>query len=304
MNITKTDIMKITRLAAIDVGSNAIRLLINTIYDDGTQRTFNKTSLVRAPVRLGHDAFVAEHISDENQERLVKAMKAFSLLMDVYQVRDYRAFATSAMREVGNSKEVIEKIKNKANIDLQVIDGETEGNIIFETELKTYVNDNKNYLYVDVGGGSTECTLLANGEVVTTRSFPVGTVRWLHNKVGADFLEKEVKPWIIENCKDYKDIELLGSGGNINHIFKQSGNKTGKPLSYLYLYKQLKILKGLSFEDRLTLYNMKTDRADVIIPALEIYVSIMKFANSKKIHVPKIGLSDGMIQFMYHHNTY
>ncbi len=296
--------MKITKLAAIDVGSNAIRLLVNTIYDDGTHRTFNKTSLVRAPVRLGYDAFVAEHVSDENLTRLIKALKSFRLLMDVHEVQDYRAFATSAMREVSNGKEIVQRIKNEANIDLRIIDGETEGNIIFETELKSYVNDSKNYLYVDVGGGSTECTLLAHGKVITTKSFPVGTVRWLHDKVGADFLEKEVKPWVVENCKPYEGIELLGSGGNINHIFKQSGNKTGKPLSYNYLFKQLKILKGLSFEDRLTLYNMKTDRADVVIPALEIYVHIMKFAGSKKIHVPKIGLSDGIIQFMYHHNKY
>lgn len=296
--------MKITKLAAIDVGSNAIRLLVNTIYDDGTERIFNKTSLVRAPVRLGYDAFVAEEVTQENASRLIKTMKAFKLLMDVHEIQDYSACATSAMREVKNGPQIVEKIKREADIDLEIIDGETEGNIIFETELKAYVNDARTYLYVDVGGGSTECTLLANGKVVTSKSFPIGTVRWLHKKVEDDFLEKEIKPWVEENCKDFDDVELLGSGGNINHIFKQSGSKTGKPLSYRYLFKQLKILEGLSFEDRLTLYNMKTDRADVIIPALKIYVNIMKFANAKKIHVPKIGLADGIIQYMYHHNKY
>ena len=296
--------MKITKLAAIDVGSNAIRLLINTIYDDGAQRTFNKTSLVRAPVRLGYDAFVSEYISEENQTRLIKSMKAFKLLMDVYQVQDYSAFATSAMREVRNGEEVVRKIKNLADIDLQLIDGETEGNIIFETELKSYVNDSKNYLYVDVGGGSTECTLLVQGEVKNSKSFAIGTVRWLHNKVSKDYLEKEVKPWIIKNCRKYENVELIGSGGNINYIFKISGKKVGNPLSLSYISKQLTNLKELSFEDRLRIYNMKTDRADVVIPALEIYVNIMKYAQSKKIHVPKIGLSDGMIQYMYHHNDY
>lgn len=296
--------MKITKLAAIDVGSNAIRLLINTIYDDGNQRTFNKTSLVRAPVRLGYDAFVSQHISEENQMRLIKSMKAFKLLMDVYQVQDYTAFATSAMREVSNGKEVAEKIRELAEIDLELIDGQTEGVIIFETELKSYVNDHKNYLYVDVGGGSTECTLLVNGEVKSSKSFSVGTVRWLHEKVSKDYLEKEVKPWIVENCQQFDDIELIGSGGNINYIFKQSGRKMGKSLTYTYLSQQLKILKDLSFEERLKLYNMKTDRVDVVIPALEIYVNIMKYAKSKKIHVPKIGLADGMIQYMYHHNSY
>ena len=296
--------MKITKLAAIDVGSNALRLLVNTIYDDGNSVIFNKTSLVRAPIRLGEDAFTQNIVTPENQERMLKAMKAFRLLMDVHGVQDYRAFATSAMREVKDSKKIVNKIRKNAEINLEIIDGEKEGNIIFETELKEYVHDENNYLYVDVGGGSTECTLLANGKVVVTQSFKVGTVRWLEGKVDEEYLNKEVKPWIIENCRGFENIELIGSGGNINHIFKQSQVKAGKPLSYVYLNKQRKILKALNFEDRLTIYNMKPDRADVIVPALEIYCSIMRFAKSKRIHVPKIGLSDGMIQWMYHHNNY
>ena len=296
--------MKITKLAAIDVGSNAMRLLVNTIYDDGNQVTFNKTSLVRAPIRLGREAFTKNMVSAENEERMVKAMKAFRLLMDVHGIQDYSAFATSAMREVKDSKKILNKIKKQANIDLQVIDGQKEGNIIFETELKSYVHDENNYLYVDVGGGSTECTLLANGRVVITKSFKVGTVRWLEGKVGEHYLTQKVKPWIEENCKDYPKIELIGTGGNINHIFKQSQTKQGKPLTYNYLNKQRKIISALDFDDRLTIYNMKTDRADVIVPALEIYCSIMRFAKSKRIHVPKIGLADGMIQYMYHHNDY
>lgn len=292
--------MKISKLAAIDIGSNAVRLLINAIYDDGYKITFNKTSLVRVPIRLGQDAFLTKNISKENEERLLKAMKAFKLLMDVHQVEGYSAFATSAMRELHGNKEIVQKVKKESGIDLQIIDGKKEGQIIFATELKEYVYDEKNYLYIDVGGGSTELTLLAHGKVLVTKSFPIGTVRWLNNKVGEEFLKKEVRPWVKAQCNGINNIELIGSGGNINHIFKQSGNKKGKPLSYSYLNKQKKILSALKIDDRLTLYNMKPDRADVIVPALEIYTSVMRYAKAKKMHVPKIGLADGMIQFQYH----
>ncbi|MXV38379.1 exopolyphosphatase [Flavobacteriaceae bacterium Ap0902] len=296
--------MKVTKLAAIDVGSNAMRLLVNTIYDNGEQVTFNKTSLVRAPIRLGRDAFTIQGISSDNKERMLKAMKAFRLLMDVHGIEDYSAYATSAMREIEDSKKIVKAIKKEAGIELEIIDGQKEGNIIFETELKEYVKDDNNYLYVDVGGGSTECTLLTNNKVVTSKSFRVGTVRWLEGRVGMDYLEKKVKPWIIENCGSLKHIELIGSGGNINFIYKQSDTKKGKPLSNRYLNKQRKIISALSFEDRLTVYNMKEDRADVIVPALEIYCSVMRYAKARQIHVPKIGLADGMIQYMYHHKTY
>lgn len=293
--------MKTSKLAAIDIGSNAVRLLINTIYDDGNKTTFNKTSLVRVPIRLGQDAFLNGNISKANEKRLLKAMKAFKLLMDVYQVEDYSAFATSAMRELAGNQEIVKKIKKESDIELQIIDGKKEGQIIFATELKEYVHDENNYLYIDVGGGSTELTLLAYGKVVVTKSFPVGTVRWLNGKVGADFLKNEIRPWVKKQCNNINNIELIGSGGNINHIFKQSGKKKGEPLSYAYLNKQKKILSALDFDDRLTLYNMKPDRADVIIPALEIYTNVMRYAKAKKIHVPKIGLADGMIQYQYHH---
>lgn len=296
--------MKITKLAAIDVGSNAMRLLINTIYDDGKELTFNKTFLIRAPIRLGRDAFTSQVISQENLERMLKAMKAFRLMMDIHDIDNYSAFATSAMREIKGSDKIVKKIKEKSGINLEVIDGQREGNIIFETELKEYVKDNNTYVYVDVGGGSTECTILAKGKIVTTKSFKVGTVRWLEGKVDEDYLKREVKPWIKENCKGYKDVYILGSGGNINHIFKRSQRKRGTPLTYRYLNQQRKAISKLTFEERLTEYNMKTDRADVIVPALEIYTSIMRFAKSKKIFVPKIGLSDGMIQYMYHYNNY
>lgn len=296
--------MKITKLAAIDIGSNAVRLLVNSIYDDEGRVTFNKTSLVRVPIRLGRDAFVDGEISEENARRLVDAMKAYRYLMDIHQVEGYSAFATSAMREVKNGSKIVKKIKKKTDINLEIIDGKKEGKIIFETELRDYVKDSNNYLYVDVGGGSTEITVLAHGRVHNTKSFKVGTVRWLNGKVNASYLKEVVKPWVEENCKDLGEIELIGSGGNINHVFKQSDVKKGRPLSYTYLNKQKKLLSALDFEDRLSIYNMKQDRADVIVPALEIYVSVMRFSKAKKIHVPKIGLADGMIQYMYNHDKY
>ena len=294
--------MKITKLAAIDIGSNAVRLLISSIYKEDEKVTFNKTSLIRVPVRLGEDAFVRGKISPDNEKRLIKAMKAYKLLMDIHQVEDYSAYATSAMREVKNGEKIREKIKKEAKINLEIINGQKEGQIIFATELREYVNDENSYLYIDVGGGSTELTVLAHGKVLNTRSFDIGTVRWLNGKVDPSYLVKEVKPWVIENCKDLGNIEMIGSGGNINHIYKYSGKK--KSLNYTYLNQQRKILSALDFEDRLSIYNMKPDRADVIVPALEIYTSVMRFAKAKKIHVPKIGLTDGMIQYMYHNNEY
>lgn len=292
--------MKISKLAAIDIGSNAMRLLINTIYDDGKNVIFNKTSLVRVPVRLGEDAFLSNTISIENEKRLLDSMKAFKLLMDVYQVQAYSAFATSAMREIAQNEAIVAKVKEKADVNLEVIDGKKEGQIVFATELKEYVHDENNYLYIDVGGGSTELTLLANGKVVTTKSFPIGTVRWLNGKVGESFLKDKIRPWVKKQCKGIENIEFIGSGGNINHIFKQSDKKKGKPLTYSYMSNQLKILKSLSLEQRIMELNMKLDRADVIVPALEIYTNVMKYAKAKKIHVPKIGLADGMIQYQYH----
>lgn len=294
--------MKITKLAAIDIGSNAVRLLISAIYEEEGKLTFNKTSLVRVPIRLGEDAFVRGEVSKINEKRLIKAMKAYRLLMDIHNVQDYSAFATSAMREVKNGRKIASDIAQKANIDLQIIDGKKEGQIIFETELKEYVTDENSYLYIDVGGGSTELTILAHGKVLNTHSFDIGTVRWLNGKVDETYLTEVVKPWVVKHCKGLGKIEMIGSGGNINHIYKYSGKK--KALSYVYLNQQRKILSALNFEDRLSIYNMKPDRADVIVPALEIYTAVMRFAKAKKMHVPKIGLADGMIQYMYHHNQY
>ncbi|MDO5509841.1 MAG: exopolyphosphatase [Weeksellaceae bacterium] len=293
--------MKITKLAAIDVGSNAVRLLINTIYDDGVSHpVYNKTSLVRIPVRLGVDAFVHRTVSADNIQRLTKAMQAYRHIMDIHGIQDYRAFATSAMREVTNGDKVIKSIKKNANIDLEIIDGQHEADVIFATELDYFVKDDQNYLFVDVGGGSTELTLLAHGKVLNSKSFPVGTVRWLHNKVPENFISREIQPWILENTKHLSNIAIIGSGGNINFIFKLSAKKMGKPLTYNFLKTFKNKLSKLTYEQRMSTYNMKPDRADVVMPALEIFTQIMRYSKATKIYVPKIGLADGMIQYMYH----
>lgn len=290
--------MNIKTYAAIDIGSNGIRLLINHIYEYPTHTLFNKTALVRVPIRLGHDAFTQNQISEENILRLVKGMKSYRLLMEVYGVDTYKAFATSAMREAKNAKEVVQRVKNEAKVDIEIIDGDKEATIIFSSELKEFINSRKAFLYVDVGGGSTEVTLINKGNIVASRSFQIGTVRFLEGRVSDDYLQNEIKPWVKKITKGI-NVEVIGSGGNINYVFKQSGKREGLPLVYVYVSDFYKTLKGMTYEERIEHYNMKPDRADVIVPALNIYKKIMKWSKSQKIHIPKIGVADGMIQWMY-----
>jgi len=290
--------MNIRKLAAIDIGSNAIRLLINYVYEfPKSEPVFNKTALVRMPIRLGKDVFTEKRISDKSAGRMIDAMKAFRLMMDIYGVEEYLAYATSAMRESENGKEILKKIKKKANIKVKIIDGETEARLIFASELNRFVLDGNNYLYVDVGGGSTELTLIKNNEVSISKSFEIGTVRLMEGRVGKS-VYPEMKKWLEENIRNYQ-VDLIGSGGNINHVYKYSGVKPGKPLPGSYVRKNFKIIREMSFEERLREFNMKPDRADVIEHALEIYVKVMKWTRAQKIYVPKIGISDGMIRSIY-----
>lgn len=290
--------MNIRKLAAIDIGSNAIRLLINYVYEfPKSEPVFNKTALVRMPVRLGKDVFTEKRISDHSAGRMIDAMKAFRLMMDIYGVDDYLAYATSAMRESENGKEILKKIKKKADIKVKIIDGETEARLIFASELNRFVIDKNNYLYVDVGGGSTELTLIKNNKVSISKSFEIGTVRLMEGRVDKS-VYPEMKKWIEENIRKYQ-VDLIGSGGNINHVYKYSGVKLGRPLPRSYVRKHFKIIREMSFEERLREFNMKPDRADVIEFALEIYVKVMKWTRAQKIHVPKIGISDGMIRSLY-----
>jgi len=292
--------LKIKKYAAIDIGSNAVRLLISNIVEqDDESVVFKKNSLVRVPIRLGADVFVNGEISEYNQERMMDTMQAFSLLMKSHGVVRYKACATSAMREANNSKTLSDKILNSCGISIDIIDGEEEAAIIAATDLNTFIDANKTYLYVDVGGGSTEFSIIHNGEKIQSKSFKIGTVRLL-NDIVKNETWLELEQWIKENTKQYYKIALIGSGGNINKIFKVSGKDIGKPLTYFYLTTYYKMLQNYSYEERITKLNLNQDRADVIIPATRIYLSAMKWSGAKDIYVPKIGLSDGIIKSMYY----
>ncbi len=294
--------IEIKKYGAIDIGSNAIRLLIsNVIISEDQEPKFKKSSLVRVPIRLGQDAFVNGKISENNIKRIVDAMNAFKLLMEVHGVERYKACATSAMRNASNSKKVIEKIESDTGVIIDVIDGKKEAEIIAFTDLSEIIDDNNNYLYVDVGGGSTEFTLFSKGEIKTSKSFKMGTVRLLNNKKSVNKeIFMEVENWIKTNTKNIKKIVLIGSGGNINKLFKLSGRTEGNPISYIYLNAQYQFLKKLTYEQRITELGMNPDRADVIIPATKIFLSAMKWSNAKRIYVPKIGLSDGIVKSLYY----
>ncbi len=292
--------LKIKKYAAIDIGSNAVRLLIsNIIEQDGEPTVFKKNSLVRVPIRLGADVFLNGEISKYNQGRMVDTMKAFSLLMKSHGVLRYKACATSAMREANNSQPLSEKILKNCGINIDIIDGEEEAAIIAATDLNTFIDPNKTYLYVDVGGGSTEFSIINNGKKMLSKSFKIGTVRLL-NDIVTNETWLELEKWIKDNTKQYYKIDLIGSGGNINKIFKISGKDAGKPLTYFYLTSYYKMLQNYSYEERITKLNLNQDRADVIIPATRIYLSAMKWSGAKDIYVPKIGLSDGIIKSIYY----
>ncbi|UQD56886.1 Ppx/GppA phosphatase family protein [Flavobacterium sp. K5-23] len=291
--------IKIKKYAAIDIGSNAMRLLIvNIVEQNGKEPQFNKSSLVRVPIRLGQDAFTVGEISEENIDRMCDAMKAFNLLMKVHKVESYRAFATSAMREAFNGKEVADIIKKKANIKIEIIDGKKEAAIIASTDLLHLLNTDQTYLFVDVGGGSTEFTLFSNGKIITSKSFKAGTVRLL-NEMVIDVVWEEIEKWIRLNTQEFEEITLIGSGGNINKLFKMSGKTQEKPLSYIYINSQYAFLSSLTYEQRISELGLNPDRADVIIPAVRIYLNAMKWSGARNIYVPKIGLSDGIVKAMY-----
>ena len=291
--------MKIKKYAAIDIGSNAIRLLItNVIVTKKNQPKYKKVSLIRVPIRLGEDVFTTGKISENNQKRMLDAMNAYQLLMNVHQTEQYKACATSAMREAENGEEVVALIKEKTGIEIDIINGATEAKIISSTDLSALLESDKSYLYVDVGGGSTEFTFFSEGKVVASKSYKLGTVRLLDKKKNKSTY-KDIEKWVKTNSKGLPKLSLIGSGGNINRIFKQSGTAFGKPLSYIYLNAHYKFLKEMTYEERISELGLNPDRADVIIPATKIYLSAMKWSGSRKIYVPKIGLADGIIKSLH-----
>jgi exopolyphosphatase / guanosine-5'-triphosphate,3'-diphosphate pyrophosphatase len=292
--------IQIKKYAAIDIGSNAMRLLITNIVEQKDKVTqFNKSALIRVPIRLGQDAFTVGEISEENIDRMVDAMKAFKLLMKVYKVERYMACATSAMREAYNGKDVVDIVLQKSDIKIDIIDGKKEAAIITASDLHQFIKTNENYLYVDVGGGSTEFSLFSNGKLVVSKSFKNGTVRLLNNMVN-EVVWQEIEKWIKTHTEVIENIILIGSGGNINKTFKLSGKSQDKPLSYKYLKNQFDYLNGLTYEQRIAELGLNQDRADVIIPALTIYLCAMRWSSAKHIYVPKIGLSDGIVKAMYY----
>jgi len=292
------------KYAAIDIGSNAVRLLISTITEqEGKEPIFKKTSLVRVPIRLGADVFMTKLISEENKIRLEDTMEAFKLLMKSHKIEKYKACATSAMREADNGEEVVKLILENTGVEINIIDGTDEAAMIAATDLNVLIQSDKTYLYVDVGGGSSEFTLYSKGKTIVSKSFKLGTVRLLENMV-KDQIWQETEAWIKDVTKDYSKINLIGSGGNINNIFKSSGKSEGKPLSFLYLSSYYQLLNSFTYEERITELNLNADRADVIIPAIKIYLSAMKWTRARRIYVPKIGLSDGIIKSLYQENVF
>lgn len=282
------------KFAAIDIGSNAIRLLIEEVYLDGDQYHIEKVSLTRVPVRLGEDVFETGKISEEKTRQLVKTMRAFWYLMDVHRIEYFRACATSAMREASNNREVIEEIFREANIQIEILSGEHEAELIFSNHFVQNLNKNASYLYIDVGGGSTELTLIRKGKKIKGQSFDVGTVRMLSGAVKKDTWVK-IKKWLETSLDSKEKLTAIGTGGNINTIFKIQGKKPSETLGKKEIQEQFDNLQTLTLEQRITRMKLKHDRADVIVPACEIYIRIMEFANCRDMLVPKIGLADGII---------
>ncbi len=289
------------RYAAIDIGSNAVRLLIADIIENGKATSFKKNTLIRVPLRLGDDAFLDKCISEKKSQELLKTMQAFKNLIDVYKVVDYRACATSAMREAENGAELVNRIKAESGIDIEIVEGQSEANIIYSSHIEQTLERKKNYLYIDVGGGSTELSVFCEGKVKASKSFPIGTVRMLDN-ADTDESWDDIKEWIKVNSKQYPNLIGIGTGGNINKLFKMSAEKEGMPLNFSKLKEMYNYLNSFSLKERITVLGLNQDRADVIIPACEIYLSVMKWAGVKQIFVPRVGMVDGIIQLLIEKN--
>jgi exopolyphosphatase/guanosine-5'-triphosphate,3'-diphosphate pyrophosphatase len=289
------------RYAAIDIGSNAVRLLIADISQTEYGFEFKKNTLVRVPLRLGDDAFLDHKISERKSEDLVKTMAAFRNLMDVYQVTKYLACATSAMRESSNGRQIIDRVKKEANIDLEIIEGQREANIIYANHIEATLDADRGYLYIDVGGGSTELSVFVNKVLVASKSFNIGTIRMLDNQDKPETWA-EMKQWVKDYTRDQKQLAAIGTGGNINKLFKMSGQEQGEPMSFLKLRNLYNDLNSHSLKERMKIFNLNPDRADVIIPAAEIYITLMKWAGIRQIYVPRVGMVDGIINLLIEEN--
>ncbi len=287
------------KLAAIDIGSNAARLLISEVSMANGKPEFNKLNLVRVPLRLGFDVFEKKEISEEKTAMILSTIKAYKHLIDAYDVKHLKAAATSAMRDARNSEDIINRVKNETGIQIEIISGGDEASLIYENHVAENMDKDHSYLYIDVGGGSTELTFFAQTKLIFKESFNIGTIRLLKNQV-IDKQWDDMKDYIKTETKLYSDnMVAIGSGGNINKIFSISKKKDGKSLPLELLKDYYKEFSSFSLEDRIKVYKMREDRADVIVPALLIYINVMRWANAPEIFVPKIGLADGLIQHLY-----
>lgn len=287
------------KLAAIDIGSNAARLLITDVFQGKRkQPEFIKSNLIRVPLRLGFDVFDTGEISEARAERLISTMKAYRNLLDAYDIKHLKACATSAMRDARNSKEIIKRVKKETGIDIEIITGDVEAALIYETHIAEGLDRDILYLYIDVGGGSTEITFFLNEKVVFKQSFNIGTIRLLKQQVKEAQWE-EMKETIKAQVKDAKKVMGIGSGGNINKVFSLSKRKEGRPLPLTLLRDFYKEMSSLNLQERMSAYKLREDRADVIIPALLIYINVLKWGGAEEILVPKIGLADGLTHALY-----
>lgn len=290
--------MNSIRFAAIDIGSNAVRLLLASVIGNGKVPVFKKECLIRMPIRLGDDAFVSKKISEHKAASLIKTMKAFRQLLEAYDAISYAACGTSALREAANGPDLVRRIKDESKISIEIIEGGEEAQIICLNHPEGLVCSSQPYLYVDVGGGSTELTLIEKGEIVESTSMNIGTVRFL-NYLVSERTWKDLKRWCKKLKKSHKPIELVGSGGNINKLFRMARLKSGEPMSCKKLSKLRDMLAGYTVEERISELDLRSDRADVIVPAADIFLAIMKWSGGKRINVPQIGLVDGLVHMLY-----
>jgi exopolyphosphatase/guanosine-5'-triphosphate,3'-diphosphate pyrophosphatase len=289
------------KLAAIDIGSNAIRFQISTVLDNSPQLLFKKLEYVRFPLRLGHDVFSSGRLSEKSIAKFKKLMKAFRLLIELYEVDDYMFCATSAMRESENGSEVVKEVQDEIGISIDVIDGNREAEFI-NRAISSYLSD-KTYLHIDVGGGSTELNLYVAGKKIKTRSFKIGSVRVLEG-TDSPIMWKDMEHWVRENIKkSYGKVTAVGTGGNISKIFELALSRVGKTISIKKVREVRDMVEKYSIEERIYKLQMNPDRADVIIPASNIYLKVMEWAKANSILVPEVGLKDGIMFHLYERNT-
>jgi len=292
--------MNVTKLGAIDIGSNSVRCLIsNVVYKDG-YTYYRKVSMIRLPIRLGQEVFINGALSEETAARFAEGMQAYKHLLKVHGVQDFRAVATSAMREAANGAELVKKVRKSSGIDIQIIDGAEEARLVFNSKLYDIIQAPQEYfIYIDVGGGSTELSILHDQDVIASESFKIGGVRVMN---GLDTEEEwlRMKKWTERHMRNFHNKAAIGAGGNINKLHKISLRSLNKPLRLSYIEDQFEMISALDVEERVTQLGLNFDRADIIVHALPIYMKVMQWAGVGKIYVPKIGVSDGLIRDLYH----